>query len=135
MHLFNSNKIVTVGKISEVLNPEPKVVKKSLLVATGTLLPILFASSPKLSFAQEAVTASTKENVSQSIITAFNPLTDMVQGLAHPITLLAFTAAGLVWFIDKPKATQMMQNATIGFVLVQIAPLLMKMLVQVTVGF
>lgn len=133
MNLFNSNKIVTVGKFSEVFNPEPKVVKKSLLVATGTLLPILFASSPKLSFAQEAVTV--QGNVSQSIITAFNPLTDMVQGLAHPITLLAFTAAGIFWFFDKPKATQMMQNATIGYVLVQIAPLLMKMLVQVTTGF
>jgi hypothetical protein len=137
--LFKSNKIQTVGTIGEFLNPTPKAIKrKSLLLAAGTMFPIFLNSTPHASFAQDSVTATTgiKENVSQSIITAFNPLTDMVQGLSHPITLLVFTTAGIFWLIGrKDKAVEMMQSGTIGYIIVQIAPMLMKMLVQVTAGF
>lgn len=138
--MFTSKKIQTVGTVKEFLNPSTTISSKKDIVpmlATGSTLPLIFSAMPTFSFA-ESVTASTsiKADVSQKIITAFQPLTDLVQGLSYPITFLVFSAAGIYWLIgNRPKAVEMLQGATIGYILVQLSPLLMRLLVSVTAGF
>ncbi|UMZ35523.1 hypothetical protein [Priestia megaterium] len=87
-------------------------------------------------FAATTATASVKEEVSRKVIDAFNPLTELVQGLSYPLAFLAFSAAGIYWLLgNRPKALEMMQGATIGYIIVQLSPMLMRLLVSVTAGF
>ncbi|MEH7087450.1 hypothetical protein ICR95_21010 [Priestia megaterium] len=143
--MFTSKKIQTVGTIKEFLNPSP--VKESTEVITGqegmpfvfgAMLPVFFTMQPSMSFAATTATASAsvKEEVSRKVIDAFNPLTELVQGLSYPLAFLAFSAAGIYWLLgNRPKALEMMQGATIGYIIVQLSPMLMRLLVSVTAGF
>ncbi|WP_281998702.1 hypothetical protein [Priestia flexa] len=131
--MFTSKKIQTVGTISEFLNPSP-VSKQDYvpLIAAGTALPLILNTMPTLSFAA----GSTATDVSQKVITAFNPLTELVKGLSYPLAFLAFSAAGIYWMLgNREKSVQMMQGATIGYIIVQLSPMLMRLLVSVTAGF
>lgn len=138
--MFKSNKIQTVGTVREFLNPSISTPSKKDIVpmlATGATFPLILNTMPTFSFAESVTTsASVKADVSQKIITAFQPLTELVQGLSYPITFLVFSAAGIYWLIgNRPKAVEMLQGATIGYILVQLSPLLMRLLVSVTAGF
>ncbi|PFR93541.1 hypothetical protein [Priestia megaterium] len=143
--LFASKKIQTVGTIREFLNPVKEVASNfngfkideevsamtAGLITLSHLLPRIM--SPNIAL---AASTSTKEQVSNQIMNAFDPLTHLVQGLAYPITFLTLTVAGIHWILDnKEKAVSMMQGSAIGFIIVQMSPLLMKLLVQITAGF
>lgn len=139
--LFASKKIQTVGTVREFLNPSTISSKKDFvpLIAAGSALPLFLHTMPTFSFAEAATTASTesiKQDVSQKIITAFDPLTDLVGGLSYPLAFLAFSAAGIYWMLgNREKAVQMMQGASIGYIIVHLSPMLMRLLVSVTAGF
>ncbi|MED3932991.1 hypothetical protein [Priestia megaterium] len=140
--LFASKKIQTVGTVREFLNPSSTISSKKdfvPLIAAGSALPLFLHTMPTFSFAEAATTASTqsiKQDVSQKIITAFDPLTDLVGGLSYPLAFLAFSAAGIYWMLgNREKAVQMMQGASIGYIIVHLSPMLMRLLVSVTAGF
>lgn len=140
--LFASKKIQTVGTVREFLNPSSTISSKKdfvPLIAAGSALPLFLHTMPTFSFAEAATTASTesiKQDVSQKIITAFDPLTDLVGGLSYPLAFLAFSAAGIYWMLgSREKAVQMMQGASIGYIIVHLSPMLMRLLVSVTAGF
>lgn len=140
--LFTSKKIQTVGTVREFLNPSSTISSKKdfvPLIAAGSALPLFLHTMPTFSFAEAATTASAesiKQDVSQKIITAFDPLTDLVGGLSYPLAFLAFSAAGIYWMLgNREKAVQMMQGASIGYIIVHLSPMLMRLLVSVTAGF
>lgn len=140
--LFASKKIHTVGTVREFLNSSLTISPKKdfvPLIAAGSALPLFLHTMPTFSFAESATTASTesiKQDVSQKIITAFDPLTDLVGGLSYPLAFLAFSAAGIYWMLgNREKAVQMMQGASIGYIIVHLSPMLMRLLVSVTAGF
>ena len=147
--MFSSKKIQTVGTISEFLNKkegqvhhEPKL-KSESGNAFHTLLPL--ALSPVFlnnlsvpTFAAESVAASamSKTEITNQITKAFDPINSLVYGLATPLTLIILTAAGIYYLAgNKPKAMDMLQNAAIGYILVSIAPLILKLLIAITAGF
>lgn len=140
--LFASKKVQTVGTISEFLAPKqvkdstkPFRIDEEVSSTTAILVAIPHLMS-NVFWADVALAASTKEQVSGQIMQAFDPLTHLVQGLAYPITFLTLTVAGIHWILDhKEKAVSMMQGSAIGFIIVQMSPLLMKMLVEITSGF
>ncbi|MCA4157628.1 hypothetical protein [Priestia megaterium] len=132
--MFTSKKIQTVGTVKEFLTGQEKKVKQDWvpLVAAGSALPLILNTMPTFSFAA----TNTSVDVSQKVISAFDPLTELVKGLSYPLAFLAFSAAGIYWLIgNRPKAVEMMQGATIGYVIVQLSPMLMRLLVSVTAGF
>jgi len=139
--LFASKKIQTVGTVREFLNPSSTASPKKdfvPLIAAGSALPLFLQTMPTFSFAaaKEASAESIKQDVSQKIITAFDPLTDLVGGLSYPLAFLAFSAAGIYWMLgNREKAVQMMQGASIGYIIVHLSPMLMRLLVSVTAGF
>jgi len=140
--LFASKKIQTVGTVREFLNPSSTISSKKdfvPLIVAGSALPLFLHTMPTFSFAEAATTTSTesiKQDVSQKIITAFDPLTDLVGGLSYPLAFLAFSAAGIYWMLgNREKAVQMMQGASIGYIIVHLSPMLMRLLVSVTAGF
>lgn len=70
--------------------------------------------------------------VKEQIIRAFDPLIALVQALSYPITALILTGGCLMILINqKEKGYTMIQNAAIGYILVQMSPLLLKLLVGV----
>ncbi|GAB1809850.1 MULTISPECIES: hypothetical protein [Priestia] len=132
--MFTSKKIQTVGTVKEFLTGQEKKVKQDWvpLAAAGSALPLILNTMPTFSFAA----TNTSVDVSQKVISAFDPLTELVKGLSYPLAFLAFSAAGIYWLIgNRPKAVEMMQGATIGYVIVQLSPMLMRLLVSVTAGF
>lgn len=109
------------------------------LLFGGTLTTATVMNSMKstASAATEAVpVVATKADISSKVIEAFTPLIDLAQGLAYPIAFVSIVGAGICWIIgNREKAVGMLQGATIGFFIVQLAPMMMRLLVSVTAGF
>jgi hypothetical protein len=129
------------GKKEEV-KPRKKELKTGQewfpLLFGGTLTTATVMNSMKsTAFAAEAVpVVATKADISSKVIEAFTPLIDLAQGLAYPIAFVSIVGAGICWIIgNREKAVGMLQGATIGFFIVQLAPMMMRLLVSVTAGF
>lgn len=148
--LFASKKIQTVGTISDFMSKEKKVEIQVDVGASNTkflypislpfiLTPAFFDGFAAPTFAAgtgAAVETMGKAEVSNKIISAFAPITDLVQGLAYPITFISLSYAGILFIMRRnEQAIQTLQGAAIGFIIVNMAPLLMRLLVSITAGF
>jgi hypothetical protein len=145
--MFKSNKIVTVGKISEFLNPvteaptmADEIVSRSFFPFSAlpfVLTPAFFDGFAAPTFAAgEAVETMGKAEVSAKIMSGFDPIIDLVSGLAYPIAFISLSYAGILYMLKRPEdALDKVKHTALGFVLVQMAPLLMKLLISVTAGF
>lgn len=132
-------KIKTVGTIGEFMaNKQEKDARqftRKLSKVVGTTLPLIvlptlpaFAQSPYPA-AQPAVEAMAAGNL---IIHAFDPLIKLIQQLSYPIAGVMLAAGCLFIMIgSKEKGMDMIKNAAIGYILVQLSPILLKILVQV----
>jgi hypothetical protein len=66
------------------------------------------------------------------IISAFDPLIQLLQGLAYPISFLMLTAGGLLIMTgQKSRGLDMIKYAGVGYILLQLAPALMAILVDI----
>ena len=151
------NKIKTVGSISDFLGREDlRVVKRSVsrfnkkssvkglkaslvTLATGaaaiSLTNTMFVSTAN---AAGPVTEYMKGTAKEKIVEAFMPLVDMIQALSYPIALVMLTGGALMFMINqKDKGIGLIQNASIGYILVQLMPMMMQLLVGIgnTVAF
>ncbi|WP_342540071.1 hypothetical protein MHI39_20310 [Heyndrickxia sp. FSL K6-6286] len=71
-----------------------------------------------------------KSKAKEQIVDAFMPLVDLVQALAYPIAAVMLSGGALLFMINqKDKAISLIQNASIGYILVQLMPLFLKILV------
>lgn len=146
--MFTSKKVQTVGTISEFMTKtkkEHKEISKPLTIPS--ILPITFPITFPLlatpvffnTFASSTYAATSegiKQHTTQQIMHAFDPITSLIQGLAYPITFLSLSYAGILWIINrKEQALLTLQGSAIGFILVSLAPMIMKLLVSVTAGF
>ncbi|MFD6439011.1 hypothetical protein ACFWDG_04200 [Peribacillus sp. NPDC060186] len=70
--------------------------------------------------------------VTAKVITAFNPLIELVQALSYPIGLTMMLGGGLFVMIgNSERGLSMIQKAGVGYVLIQMLPLLMDLLVEI----
>lgn len=73
-----------------------------------------------------------KGQAKEQIVEAFMPLVDMIQALSYPVALVMLTGGALMFMINrKDQGVSLIMNASIGYILVQMMPLLMKLLVGV----
>ena len=94
------------------------------VMAPLTVTPLLFNALP--AFAAEP---SLQSKVAQ----AFTPLVDLAQGISYPLGLIMIIGGCLFIMVgNKEKGFAMIQAAGIGYVLCQIAPLIMGLLVEIT---
>ena len=94
------------------------------VMAPLTATPLLFNTLP--AFAAEP---SLQSKVAQ----AFTPLVDLAQGISYPLGLIMIIGGCLFIMVgNKEKGFAMIQAAGIGYVLCQIAPLIMGLLVEIT---
>ncbi|AXM88447.1 hypothetical protein B379_04125 [Anoxybacillus ayderensis G10] len=125
-------KIQRVGTISEFLRGEQSVkrfkqngIEAVLTIAGGTVL-LTFTG---VDFASAATVSGF---VYEKATNAFMPLVELIKGLSYPIALVIMSGGALMLMIgNKEKGYSMIQNASIGYILVQMMPMLMKLLVEI----
>lgn len=133
-----AKRIQTVGTIGEFMagkqEREAKEFTKRLSKIVGSTLPLVVL--PTLpTFAAEPVAVpvgAVAESTKSVILHAFDPLIELVQALSYPIAGVML-AGGCLFIMTgfKEKGMDMIKNAAIGYILVQLSPLLLKILVQV----
>lgn len=96
------------------------------------LLPLAFAPviSATPAFAQGTATQVT-DKMYDTMLHAFDPLITLVQALAYPVAMVVVLGGALFIMIgNKEKGFGMMQGAGLGYVLVQMTPLVLNILVD-----
>ena len=74
--------------------------------------------------------------VTAKVITAFDPLIQLVQALSYPIGLTMMLGGGLFVMIgNSERGLGMIQKAGVGYVLIQMLPVLMDLLVEIAKSF
>lgn len=131
-----------VYSIKEFMNRKNEVIvplsdkEKKIAFETGILIP--FAVAPLLKaksvFAAEAVPVTATEVTNamyEKMLHAFDPLITLVQALAYPVAMVVVLGGALFIMIgNKDKGFSMMQGAGLGYVLVQMTPLVLNILVE-----
>lgn len=69
------------------------------------------------------------------VVKAFDPLIGLVQALSYPVAMVVVLGGALFVMIgDRSKGFTMMQGAGLGYVLVQLTPLMLDILVSALRG-
>lgn len=72
----------------------------------------------------------------QKTVNAFDPVIDLIQGLSYPVALIVMLSAGIIWMIgNQDRALTMIQRAGFGYIIVQMAPMLMNIIVEMAKAF
>jgi hypothetical protein len=107
--------------------------KLTALASFAVPVTLLTGMSPS-AFAQNAqaaipaMSAATKTK----ILHAFDPLIDLVQSLSYPIAGVMIAGGCLFIMVgNRERGMQMLQNAAIGYILVQLSPMLLELLVGI----
>ena len=112
-----------------------KMMKKGVLGTAGAMMiinnPLL---KPSLAYAESVPTIGGKPAmvIGDEILKAFDPLIDFIISLSYPIAGIMLSASALMIMVNqKEKGYQMIMNAAVGYVAVQMMPLFLKILVHV----
>jgi hypothetical protein len=130
-------KTQTIGFREFMSGDYKKVNKKRSIgkIVTSTSIPLALIA-PNVSFAstgQEAVTAGASqwlgEKTLQTLAHALDPLVDIMVALSFPIASVAMLGACFHFFFNNPeKAWSSMQNVGLGYVLIQLMPIILSVL-------
>lgn len=127
-------KVKTVGSISDFMTGKHqekqatsiKPIVKIGVVVGVTALSVAFGNVMPVSAnaIQGAVTGK--------VVNAFEPLVELVKALSYPIGLVMMLGGGLFVMIgNSDRGFGMIQKAGLGYVLIQMLPLLMDLLVEI----
>lgn len=70
-------------------------------------------------------------NAGDKIITALNPLIDLVQSLGYPLAVLSMTGGAITMMFNKRLGIRIIKNTMIAFLVLQFVPGIMKILLEV----
>lgn len=142
------NRVQTVGTVSDfttgiykVKKVERKVNKKlikygvrvAVTIIGGSLLLDLTMPMATPVMAQEAVPAAVDvEKIQSTIIKAFEPLIKVIISLSYPIAGVMLSWGALRFMLNqKEEAIRTIQNTALGYIIVQMSPLFLKLLVSI----
>lgn len=116
--------------IKEFMNGKPKRDYKPIIRASVTVgVTVLSLTFGDVSF---AAAGALNGAVTAKVVNAFAPLIELVQALSYPIGLTVMLGGGLFVMIgNSEKGFSMIQKAGIGYIMVQLLPLLMDLLVEI----
>lgn len=105
----------------KMLNNKQKDNIKTIVKATETTLTIslLFTGTP------------VEAAVADKIVSALNPLIDMIQGLGYPLAILSMSGGAITMMFNKRAGIRIIKDTGIAYLALQIIPGLMKILVEV----
>lgn len=101
------------------------------LLAHG--LPPIGITSAFASAVPDAIPAvGIPDGAKDMILHAFDPLIQLIQSLAYPIAGVMIAGGCLFVMVgNRDRGMAMLQNAAIGYILVQLSPMLLKLLVGI----
>jgi hypothetical protein len=127
--------------IKEFMNrKEEKYSVAKNTIKFGTVLPLTIfplTAIPANASTYEAtpVVAMTSQQIYDKMLVAFEPITTLIQALAYPVaSIVVLVGAILVMCNRKDKGIDMMSNAALGIILVNLLPMLLNMLVEIMKG-
>ncbi|MGM8215191.1 hypothetical protein ACLIA0_06380 [Bacillaceae bacterium W0354] len=95
---------------------------------TASLVPL--AAAPFV-----PISVSAQENIQSKMVKAFDPLIDLIQGMAYPVAMVVTLGGALFVMIgNSERGFSMMQKAGLGYVIVMIAPMILNVLVDAMEG-
>jgi hypothetical protein len=127
-----------VYSIKEFMSRKQEVIgltekEKKAFFETGVLIPLAVAPflKVKAALAAEAVPAAATGAMYSKMVHAFDPLVSLIQALAYPVAMVVVLGGALCIMVgQKEKGFSMMQGAGLGYVLVQMTPLVLNILVE-----
>ncbi|MFE8704149.1 hypothetical protein ACFYKX_26635 [Cytobacillus sp. FJAT-54145] len=96
------------------------------------MVPLIFPMTKAVpASAHEVVTVTAQSQMYDKMITAFDPLINLIQGLAYPIAMIVVLGGSiLVMMQQREKGYSMIMGAGLGYVLVQMTPMVLDILVD-----
>jgi hypothetical protein len=131
-----------VYSIKEFMTRKTEVIEltekeKKVFFESGVLIPLVVAPFLKVKSAMAATTAvtvtATASNAAlyDKMLHAFDPLITLVQALAYPVAMVVVLGGALFIMIgNKEKGFGMMSGAALGYVLVNLTPMVLNILVE-----
>nr|WP_263327863.1 hypothetical protein [Neobacillus sp. Marseille-Q6967] len=109
--------------------------EKKVFRETGVLVPLAVAPLLKAKAALAATTAVTvtanNAELYDKMLHAFDPLITLIQALSYPVAMIVVLGGAIMIMINqKEKGFSLMQGAGLGYVLVQMAPMVLNILVE-----
>ncbi len=134
--MFRRNKIETVGTINEFMSGNVrKQIDYKPMIKTGIIggAVVLCISFGDIGF----VSANALDGAVMDKVTgAFTPVIELVRALSYPIGLVMMLGGGLFVMIgNSERGLAMIQKAGLGYVLIQMLPILMDLLVEIAKSF
>ncbi|WP_313803212.1 TrbC/VirB2 family protein [Cytobacillus sp.] len=114
---------------------QKKVSKLVRRIGTSITVPLIMAK-PAFAATTEAVPATAKEWMGEQTLSALahvlDPVVDILVALAFPVASVVIVGACFLFmFGSAERAWTMIQNAGLGYVLIQVSPLILNVLKQV----
>lgn len=132
--MFKRNKVETIKFADfmkgEVAPPKPTIDRKKVVRITVTAGVVLLS----LGFGDVSMAAAGAVNgaITDRVVTAFNPAIELAQALSYPVGMLMMLGGGLYMMIgSSEKGLGMIQKAGMGYILVQMLPMFMDLLVEI----
>jgi hypothetical protein len=119
--LYLQNKIDEAIFNYKMCNKEQQQQIKTITKVTKTTLTItlLFTGMP------------VQASVGDKVITALNPLIDLIQSLGYPLAILSMSGGAITMMFNKRAGIRIIKDTGIAYLALQIIPGLMKILVEV----
>lgn len=113
-----------------------KTIKKAGAATAGAILltkaPFAMAATTDMNGVAIEASGAVSGAVKEQIIHAFDPLVDLMMSLSLPIASVIITGAALITLMGfKERGYPMMFSASIGYCLVQLTPMFIKILAGV----
>ncbi|TYS91881.1 hypothetical protein [Rossellomorea aquimaris] len=100
------------------------------------VFPITTIKASAATYEATPVVAMTKDQIYDKMLTAFEPITNLIQALAYPVaSIVVLFGAIMVLISQKEKGFTLMSNAGLGVILVNLMPMLLNILVDIMKGF
>jgi hypothetical protein len=127
--------------IKEFMNREKEYSKAKNVIKFGAALPLSILPMTTLTAQAAGPEASpvinmTSDQIYDKMLTAFEPINTLIQALAYPVaSIVVLFGAIMVLISQKEKGFQLMSNAGLGVILVNLMPMLLNILVEIMKGF
>ncbi|MEK5109885.1 hypothetical protein MHI57_24800 [Cytobacillus sp. FSL K6-0129] len=132
--MFKRNKVETMS-ISEFMSRDYKKEEKRVnwkTVAKVTTTAGVIAVSLGFGDVSFAAAGAINGAVTAKVVNAFDPIVELVKAISYPIALIMMLGGGIFVMIgNSDKGLSLIQKAGLGYVLVQMLPILMDLLVEI----
>lgn len=134
--VYSIKEFMNRGKVEPKQFEFKEEVRESLgVLGAISLLPLaskpFFAATPALAAENAVPVIAPTSEMYEKMLHAFDPLIMLTQALAYPIAMVVVLGGAIMVMINqKEKGFSMMQTAGLGYVLVQMTPLVLNILVD-----